>query len=171
MVQMIVANTALVAFACLMAWAAWCDVRNFTIPNWIPAALIAVWVVAAPVLQPGWAFAGLSLAAFAGVLAAGLALWAPGWLGGGDVKLIAAGALWFGWPDALAFLLYAMAAGGVLALVLMGLRRLGPILPVSAHALGKTALAQGAPAPYAVAIAAGALLLLPSSMIFAAYQA
>ena len=167
---MIIANTALVAFACLMLWAAWCDVRRYTIPNWIPAVLIALWIAAAPFLQLGWAGAGWSLLTFAGVLAVGMALWAPGWVGGGDVKLLAAAALWFGWPDALTFLLYAMVAGGVLAVVLLGLRKLSPVLPVSPHVLAKSPLAEGAPAPYAVAIAAGALLVLPSSAIFAAYQ-
>ena len=164
------ANTALLGFAFLMLMAAWTDLAKFTIPNWIPGVMIALWLAAAPLVSPSWASAGLSLAVFAGVLALGLALWAPGWLGGGDVKLIAAGALWFGWPDAATFLLYACASGGVLALILIVARRLSPALPVSAEALGKTALAQGAPAPYAVAIAAGALVVLPQSAVFAAYS-
>jgi prepilin peptidase CpaA len=163
------ANTALLGFAFLMLLAAWTDAARFTIPNWIPGVMIALWLAAAPVLGLSLASAGLSLAVFAGVLALGLALWAPGWLGGGDVKLIAAGALWFGWPDVLSFILFAGAAGGVLALVLIALRRISPVLPVSAEALGKTALAQGAPAPYAVAIAAGALFVLPQSAVFSAY--
>jgi prepilin peptidase CpaA len=165
------ANTALLSFAFLMLAAAWTDMARFTIPNWIPAVMIAVWIVSAPLLGLGWGGAGLSLAAFAGFLAVGMALWAPGWLGGGDVKLIAAGALWFGWPDALMFLLAATASGGVLALVLVGLRRLSPALPVDAAWLGKTALAPGAPAPYAVAIASGAMIWLPHSAIFAVYTA
>ena len=159
------AQTAILGFAFLMLTAAWTDAARFTIPNWIPAVMIVLWVLAAPVLGLSWAAAGLSLATFAGVLALGMALWAPGWLGGGDVKLIAAGALWFGWPDVLAFILCACAAGGVLALVLIALRRISPALPVSAQTLGKTALAQGAPAPYAVAIAAGALFMLPRSAL------
>jgi prepilin peptidase CpaA len=162
------ANTAVLGFALLLLLAAWTDAARFTIPNWIPGAMIALWLVASPFLALGWAGAGLSLATFALVLGLGLALWAPGWLGGGDVKLIAAVALWFGWPDVLAFVLYAAAAGGLLALVLIALRRVSPMLPVSAEALGKTALAQGAPAPYAIAIAAGSLLVLPQSTLFAA---
>lgn len=163
------ANAAILSFALLMLWAAWTDMARFTIPNWIPGVMIAVWIVSAPFLGLGWGGAGLSLAAFAGFLAVGMALWAPGWLGGGDVKLIAAGALWFGWPDALMFILFCAAAGGVLALALMVLRRLSPALPVSPDWIGRTALAQGAPAPYAVAIASGALIMLPQSALFAAY--
>ncbi len=163
------ANTALLSFAFLMLAAAWTDIARFTIPNWIPALMIALWLASAPVLGIGWTGAGLSLLTFIAVLAFGMALWAPGWLGGGDVKLIAAGALWFGWPDALMFILFSAAAGGGLALVLMALRRVSPALPVSADWIGRTALAQGAPAPYAVAIASGALIMLPQSAVFAAY--
>lgn len=162
-----IANIALLAFAFLMLIAAWTDVAKFTIPNWIPGVIILIWAAAAPFLGLGWSGAGLSLATFAVVLALGMALWAPGWLGGGDVKLIAAGALWFGWPDVFVFILFAAAAGGVLALVLIALRRVAPALPVSAEVIGKSALAPGAPAPYAVAIAAGALLALPQSALFA----
>ena len=163
------ANTALLSFAFFMLAAAWTDMARFTIPNWIPALMIVLWVAGAPLLGLGWADVGASLVTFAAVLAFGMALWAPGWLGGGDVKLIAAGALWFGWPDALMFILFSAAAGGVLALVLVVLRRLSPALPVSPDWIGRTALAQGAPAPYAVAIASGALIMLPQSALFAAY--
>ena len=171
MLSMIIANTAICAFALLMVWAAWRDAASYKIPNWIPAAMLGLWVAAAPFLGLGWSGAGMSLLVFAVVLGAGMLLWAPGWVGGGDVKLLAAGALWFGWPDAMSFLLYAIVAGGVLALVLIILRVFSPALPMSPELLGKTPLAQGAPAPYAVAIAAGALMLLPASAVFTAYQA
>jgi prepilin peptidase CpaA len=164
----VIANAALLAFTFLMLIAAWTDVAKFTIPNWIPAVMIMIWAAAAPFLGLGWSGAGLSLATFVIVLGLGMALWAPGWLGGGDVKLIAAGALWFGWPNVLIFILFAAAAGGVLALALIALRRLAPALPLSAETLAKSALAPGAPAPYAVAIAAGALLTLPRSALFGA---
>ena len=72
---------------------------------------------------------GLALLTGFAVLAAGMALWAPGWLGGGDVKLLAAGALWFGWPDVVSFLVWSMLAGGVLALVLVLARRIAPAIP------------------------------------------
>ena len=170
MIQTLLVNTAILAFACLMVWAAWSDVRRYTIPNWIPAAILALWLVAAPFALTGWGQAGAALLTFAIVLAVGMLLWAPGWLGGGDVKLIAAGALWFGWPDAMMFVLFAMACGGALALLLLLLRQVSPALPLSPELVSKTPLAQGAPAPYAVAIAAGALLLLPSSAMFAAFQ-
>ncbi len=38
-----ISNIALLGFAFLMLCAVWYDVRSFTIPNWVPGALIAGW--------------------------------------------------------------------------------------------------------------------------------
>lgn len=163
-----IAQILLLAFAALMLVAAWQDASRFIIPNWISGVMVLAWIPAAFALGYGWPGAGLALLTGVAVLAAGLALWAPGWLGGGDVKLLAAGALWFGWPDVVAFLVWSMLAGGVLALVLVLARKIAPAIPMMAGRLHGTALAAGAPAPYGIAIAAGALITLPRSQIFAA---
>ena len=57
----------------------------------------------------------------------------------------------------------------MLAVILVVLRQVATLLPISSDRLGATALAQGAPVPYAIAIAAGALLVLPQAQMFAAY--
>jgi prepilin peptidase CpaA len=145
------------------------DVRRFTISNWIPGALIALWLVYAPFSGLGWQGAGLSLLTGLGVLALMMALWMPGWLGGGDAKLIAALALWFGWPSVLTFLLLAMICGGILAAILLAARRFAPVLPMSPARLAASPLAQGAPVPYGVAIAGGMLWTLPHSPLMAAF--
>ena len=103
MVSMMIVNTCLVGFAFLMLWAAYNDVRSFKIPNWIPAVMCLSWVVAAPFLGLGLSGLGAHLLTFIVILAIGMGIWSQGLVGGGDVKLIAAGALWFGWPDALSF--------------------------------------------------------------------
>ena len=171
MIDMMIVNTAIIAFGFLMLWAAFNDVRAFKIPNWIPGLIIVSWVAAAPFMSIGLAGLGLHLAVFAGVLSIGMALWSQGFLGGGDVKLIAAGALWFGWPDVMSFIFIATLAGGVLALGLLVLRRFVPVLPLATSRFENTVLEPGAPAPYGVAIAAGALWVLPQSAIFAHYIA
>ena len=72
-------------------------------PSWLPVACCA-----------GLAASGIALLA----LCVGIAVWQLGWLGGGDVKLIAALSLWAG-PSHLAGLLLAIAlGGGVLALAI-----------------------------------------------------
>lgn len=169
MLSMIVANTAVMAFAVLMAWAAWRDVASYTVPNWISAALIGLWILAAPFLDLGWQGAGLSVAAFAIALAVGFGVWSMGWLGGGDVKILAAGALWFGWPDALTFVLYATLIGGGLSLLLLGLRHLVPLTRLPSSFVTGTPLAFDAPVPYAVAIGAATLIYLPDSTLFGVF--
>ena len=47
-----------------------------------------------------------------------------GWIGGGDAKLAAATALWFGFAHLLDYLIYASLFGGVLTLVLIQFRKL-----------------------------------------------
>ncbi len=163
----------MLVFACVSAalmlilLAAIEDVRRYTISNWIPAALIALWCFYAPFSGLGWTDAGLSLAAGMGVLLLTIALWMPGWLGGGDAKLMAAAALWFGWPSVLSFLLLAMISGGALALGLLLARRVAPALPVRPGWIATGPLAEGAPVPYGVAIAAGAFWALPYSPLMA----
>jgi len=162
------ANLLILAFALLMMSAAWSDLVGYRIANWIPAAIIALWPVAAFALGLGWTTVGVSLLVFFAVLAISMALWAPGFIGGGDAKLIAAAALWFSWPDVLAFLFWCVIAGGALAVMLLLGRRLAPALRLDAGWVAKSPLADGAPVPYAVAIAAGALIALPSSHLLGA---
>lgn len=144
------------------------DLRRFTISNWIPGALIGLWVVYALVSGMSWQTAGISFLTGLGVLALMIGLWMPGWLGGGDAKLIAALALWFGWPSVQTFLILAMICGGLLSLALLAGRRVAPGLPVSPERLAASPLAHGAPVPYGVAIAAGALWALPHSPLLVA---
>ncbi len=70
-------------------------------------------------------------------------------LGGGDVKLLAASALWLGLGEIGAFLLATAFAGGLLAMIFLGwqLLRPGPRLTSKPPSL-----------PYAIAIAAGGIM-------------
>lgn len=73
-----------------------------------------------PLPDIGWHL----LAAFI-VLAAGIAAFAFNLFGGGDAKAIAAATAWFGWNvDAVIFILLTGILGGVLAVVLLLVRRL-----------------------------------------------
>ena len=156
-------------FLVLMLTAAWTDLAGFRIPNWIPGVLIAVWPLAAWSMGLGWSEAGFAVLTFVIVLALAVGLWVPGFVGGGDAKLIAAAALWFAWPGVLAFILWSVVAGGVLAVALLVLRRMAPALPLNPDWVAKSPLAEGAPAPYAVALAAGALIALPQTELAAVF--
>ena len=97
------------------------------------------------------------------------------WLGGGDVKLAAAAAAAFGYPDAVAFVLYTSIGGGLLAIVIalvhgrLGATAANVAQMVQPMMIGRTVAAL-TPArrlmlPYAVAIAFGAVAVALSHSV------
>ncbi len=153
----------------LLAVAAWHDVRRRTIPNWISAALVLLWLgrsLAEGRLGP----AGGALGVAGLVLAVGYLAWMGGFLGGGDVKLLVATALWAGTAGLLTFLLATSLVGGALALAVGLTRRLAtarrsgsmrgaspePAAPGSSASAPSTAAAFTT-VPYAAAILAGGI--------------
>ncbi len=153
-------------FSILLLAAAFKDLVSYTIPNWVSVALALAFVPAALIAGASIASIGASLGIGLALLLIGLALFAVGWLGGGDVKLLAAASPWIGLAALPRFLVFTGLAGGVLALVLLAarspwLRRLVAAGPPWARRL----LTPGAEAPYGVAIAAGALAAFPASFL------
>lgn len=137
------------------------DAAARTIPNWIPLALLAAGIVLRlwqGNLGPGLGNAAMLFAIF-------VALWRRGFIGGGDMKLIPAVALVLPPSDVLRFILFMTLAGGVLALIYIGLShvvrrpRPGPRHGLLARVLKAEAwrMHRRGPLPYAVAIAFGAL--------------
>jgi len=136
------------ALALMLLWAAVVDIRTRTIANGLNLAIALM----APLF---WWAAGVDLwpdaAMRVGVAAAVFLLFALafqlGAMGGGDVKLAAALALWFSPGSTLKLLVLMSLAGGLLTLIVM-----------IEHNLKKN---EGRPeVPYGVAIAFGGLWLL-----------
>jgi prepilin peptidase CpaA len=143
------------------------DATSFTIPNWISAALVLAFAPVALALHlPLSAVIACALTGVAALLA-GMGMFALGWCGGGDAKLMAACALWLGWPGVLTFLLATGVAGGLLAAGLMAARRgmIGPMVAADGW-LGRL-LSPEEDLPYGLAIAVGALSAFPSSVLLA----
>lgn len=152
------------AFPALLLAAAVRDALSFTIPNWISLALVAVFPLAGLASGLPLTTLGLHLGVGAAALAAGVALFALGWAGGGDAKLIAAAALWLGWPAAGVFVLATTVAGGVLAVALLVLRSAPLRVVVLSSPRWMIRLAEpGEGVPYGVAIAVGALYAFSAS--------
>ena len=111
----------LAALAIALLWAAVTDLRSRTIANWLNAAIALgaplFWLASGLALWPDIGMQiGVAVAAFA-LLAA---LFAVGAMGGGDVKLLTALALWVP-PMLFVQLLILMALlGGVLTIVMGG---------------------------------------------------
>lgn len=97
-----------------------------------------------------------NVAAFALVLVAGSIAFSRGMMGGGDIKLIAAVALWTDGSTALTLLLAIVLCGGLLALMLIGARTFAP----QAASRRVAVLGRNAGIPYGIAIALGSLAVL-----------
>ncbi len=93
-----------------------------------------------------------------------MGLFALGWVGGGDAKLMAAACLWLGWPATQSFMLDTALAGGAFAFVLLLARGqvIRAFVPAQSGWVGRL-VTPGEPAPYGVAIAIGALAAFPAS--------
>lgn len=158
--------------ALLVGAAAW-DLLSFTIPNIVPAALILFFCVfVALVLSSNHdaAFAlnalGWHVAAGLAALVCGMALFAAGYVGGGDAKLFAAASLWLGWDLFFEYTVIASLLGGALTLALLALRRMP--LPAMLHGQGwlLKLVDRKSGVPYGIALATAALVMLPESGLF-----
>ena len=144
------------------------DVATLTIPNWISLVLLALFPAVALAAGLTWAEAGIHVAVGFAALLAGIGLFAAGLLGGGDAKLFAAVALYVGAGGFGQYVFAVALAGGALALLLMAARRLALFVDVERLKSLKHLVMSGAGIPYGIAIAAGGLIVLPATRLFAA---
>lgn len=145
-----------VAYALILVSAAGQDIWQLRISNIFPVALIALFVIATTIIgMPSdvWQNA----VGFAAMLMIGLLLFAKRWLGGGDVKLFAATAIWFNFAGLWKLIFWVTAAGALLALILIVSRRLLFASGATTSGNHPVLVAKG-PIPYGMAIAAGALI-------------
>lgn len=144
----------LCALAALLVAAAVTDIRSRIISNKLNLAIAAIaplyWLASG---IPPWPDMALQLALGIGTFSLFAALFALGLMGGGDVKLLGAVALWFPW-QALGVLLVIMALlGGAITLI-----------TVVHHRMTKR---MGQPeVPYGVAIALAAIWLVGERIIY-----
>jgi prepilin peptidase CpaA len=140
--------------ALLLLAASWSDLRSRSIPNGLnlAIALLAVpfwWASGLPL----WPDAALQIGVALLVFAAFALAFAAGAMGGGDVKLVGAVALWLPWQAVLALLVIMSLTGGVLTLVL-----------AIRHRLARRE--ERLEIPYGVAIAFGGLWLIGQRFLY-----
>ena len=141
------------ALSCALAFAAFTDLRSRIIENWLNAGI----ALAAPLFWWAsdyalWPDVAIQIALALAVFALFGGLFAMGGMGGGDVKLIAALALWLPILPLLWLLVLMSLLGGALTLLLVAekwIRRGAKPLEI----------------PYGVAIAIAALLVLREPII------
>jgi prepilin peptidase CpaA len=146
-------------FPALMSFAAASDLFTMTISNRVSLALLGGFFGLAVLSGMGLHDILLHVGAGALVLAVAFVCFAFGQIGGGDAKVAAAAALWFGFAHLLDFLLYASLFGGALTLLLLEFRQ----WPLPYALGGQTWLlklhASDSGTPYGIALATGALMI------------
>jgi prepilin peptidase CpaA len=150
-------------FPALMAFAAASDLFTMTISNRVSLLLIAGFLVLAPLTGMSLTEIGLHLGAGLAVLAVTFGCFAMGWVGGGDAKVAAAAALWFGFAHLLDFLVYASLFGGALTLLLLGFRQWPLPYPLVGQSWLLRLHAKETGIPYGIALAMGALAVYPQT--------
>jgi len=146
-----------------MAFAGAMDLFTMTIPNRISIGLIAAFLVAALVAPLGWTELASHIGAGLLMLGVGIALFAGGFLGGGDAKLLAAAALWFGFERLIDYLLLVSIAGGALVLLILLYRSMAPPLWMCRQPWAMRLHTKAGGVPYGIALAAAGLWLYPST--------
>ena len=155
-------------FPTLMALSASMDLLTFTIPNRICVALGLGYVVFAALLGVPAVGILLNISCALAILGITFVMFNFGLIGGGDAKLAAATAAWLGWAAILNYGLAASIFGGILTLILLGVRRV-PLPAALARVAWVARLHNaGAGVPYGIALAAAGLMQFPNSSIWAA---
>src|SRR3954465_2499393 len=102
----------LLLFPALMAFAAASDLFTMTISNRVSLALLGGFLILAVLSGMGLHDILMHVGAGAAVLAVAFACFGFGWIGGGDAKVAAGAALWFGFAHLLHYLPSAPPFGG-----------------------------------------------------------
>jgi len=155
---------AVAVYGLALVAAAASDLTHYEIPNGISIALAAGFTLLVPGLQASEA--AWHLAAGGAVFIVTAALFARGIMGGGDVKLLSATALWTGFAGLPAFMLLMALFGAALAAALLTAKRLVPEAAFGRRWYAHL-LAREAGVPYGVAIAGAGLALLPQLSVMA----
>jgi len=153
----------LLVFPALMAFAASSDLFTMTISNRVTLALVGGFVAMAFMsgMSPSDVLSHSGAAAT--VLAVTFLFFARGWIGGGDAKLAAATALWFGFDHLVVYLLYASIFGGVLTLAMIRFRLMPLPQALAEQDWVKRLHRLDGGVPYGIALAAAALLIYPNT--------
>lgn len=156
-------------FPFAMALAASCDLMTMTIPNRLNIVFAILFFPAALYAGMPLDVIGLHIGAGVAMLAVGFAMFAFGWIGGGDAKFFAVTAMWLGLGALLEYALIASLLGGALTVVLL-IARAYPLPFV----LGRREWAvrlhhEQSGIPYGIALALAGMIVFPETAWFSTF--
>lgn len=152
--------SALLVFYCAtMVYAGISDLRTMRIPNHLIILLLAGYAAAVPLVGLNLPEVAWSVTAATIIFALGFIGFSYGWMGGGDVKLLAVAALWLGAGNVAPFIFYTSIFGAVLTIITLIFR----VVRLPGAWGGQEWIARlhhrDTGIPYGVAIAAAAVLV------------
>lgn len=151
-----------VIFPFAMAYAAFSDLVSMTIANRVSIVLVAAFIGLAVVIGMPLEAIGLHVGVAFATLVVAFGCFAAGWMGGGDAKLLAATALWFGPTQLLLdYLVLGTVFGGILTLGLLLAR--ASFVPVTGIGFVDHLLEKETGVPYGIGLGAAGLTAYTSS--------
>ncbi|NDV86253.1 peptidase [Aurantimonas aggregata] len=150
-------------FPFAMIYAAMSDLVSMTIANRVSVALVVAFPIAALLVGLPAGVIGAHFAVAFACLTVTFGMFAAGWMGGGDAKLLAATALWFGPTPALVeYMLFGAVFGGILTLAILLSRAM--LAPVTGIVFVDRLLAPETGIPYGIALGAAGLAVFSGSV-------
>ena len=160
---MVADTISLLLFPALMAFAASSDLITMTISNRISLLLIAGFFVLAVMTGMPLIEIGMHVGASAAVLVVAFVFFARGWIGGGDAKLAAATAMWFGFDQLPNYLVVASLYGGILTIAILRFRMMPLPSALAGQEWAKRLHRMDTGIPYGIALALAALMIYPDT--------
>jgi prepilin peptidase CpaA len=150
----------------LIVYACFSDLFRMTISNRLCLAIAAMFFVYALLVgMPTGQFFNHLLAG-AAVLAFSFALFAFGWIGGGDAKFVAVLAIWLGFGQLWEYLAISSLLGGALTLALLFARNHPLPSPLFRLPWVNRLHDRQTGVPYGIALGIAAMMLLPQSAVW-----
>lgn len=151
----------LLLFPAMMAFAASSDLLTMTIPNRVSLIMIGGFFLLALTTGMGGEEIVSHIGAGCLVLAVTFGFFSQGWIGGGDAKLAAVTALWFGFDHLMDYALYGSLFGGALTLLMLQFRSVQMPALLQGQQWAERLHRSDGGVPYGIALAAAALIVYP----------
>lgn len=156
-----------VIFPMCMALGAMTDLISMKIPNRVSILLAGSFLVIAPLTGMDLTTFGWHLVAGASVFAVCFVLFAIRAMGGGDAKILASSALWFGFgAELLEYITYVGYFGAILTILVLVLRANSNALMSTKIPMPLYVYNSSAGVPYGIAIGIAALIAYPNTALF-----